>query len=57
MKEKYNIGFNLRGLTLIACLWMSITSFACNIVNPEMTQMQVFLNIPKSFILDFSYKP
>lgn len=35
------------------CIWTSITSTIYKFSNPDKTEMQAFLHIPKSFILDF----
>lgn len=34
-------------------IWISISSTICAFKNPELTQTQVFLRIPQSFILNF----
>jgi len=34
-------------------LWVSITCVCQSFINPSMTQTEVFLNIPNSFILNF----
>ncbi len=40
-------------LLIIVIMWMNITSLIYWGMNPGLSKMQVFLNIPKSFILDF----
>lgn len=40
-------------LSLILIIWVNITSFVCWVKNPELSQMQVFMRIPKSVVLDF----
>lgn len=34
-------------------IWISISSTICAFKNPELTQTQVLLRIPQSFILNF----
>jgi hypothetical protein len=38
---------------MIAILWMSISVFIQAFKCPEMTQTQLFLHIPQSFVLNF----
>lgn len=47
---KWNI---LVGFGIVLCLWCSVTSLIYWGMNPELSQMEVFLHIPKSFILNF----
>jgi hypothetical protein len=43
----------LYGFILIVAAWCSLTSAIMAFKHPEMTQTQVFLAIPKSFVLNF----
>jgi len=43
----------LYGFILIAAAWCSVTSAIMAFKHPEMTQTQLFLAIPKSFVLNF----
>ena len=47
------IWLNVRSGLVCLVIWVSITSFYQAVMSPEMTQMEVFLNIPNSFILNF----
>ena len=51
---KHNIKLTFQIICFIILLWISITSTICAFKNPEMTETQLFLHIPKSFILDFN---
>lgn len=51
---KYKIETIFQVICFIVVLWIVITSTICAFKNPEMTQTQLFLHIPKSFILDFN---
>lgn len=37
----------------VILIWISISSTICAFKNPELTQTQIFLRIPQSFILNF----
>ena len=52
--RKHNIKFIFKIICCIILLWISITSTICAFKNPEMTETQLFLYIPKSFILNFN---
>jgi hypothetical protein len=41
---------------VIILLWVACTSVIYSFINPSKTQTEVFLHLPKSFILDFSNK-
>lgn len=43
----------LYAAVLSAALWCSVTTAIMAFKNPEMTQTQLFLAIPKSFMLNF----
>lgn len=54
MKDKFEkIKLWLLILFVVCCFWISTTYMVCMFKNPELTQTQVFLRIPKSFVLDF----
>lgn len=40
-------------LLFIIIIWINITSLICWIANPQLTDMEVFLRIPKSMVLDY----
>jgi len=40
-------------LLIAIMLWVSLTSLVYNGLNPEKTQMEVFLHIPRHIILNF----
>jgi len=51
MKEiKQNLGF---GIIIIITLWMAITTYIQAFSCPKMTHTEIFINIPKSFVLNF----
>lgn len=39
---------------LVITFWICTTTTICAFTNPELTETQLFLHIPKSFILNFS---
>jgi len=43
----------IRIILITASLWLAITTIVFRIKNPEQSEMQVFIHIPKSFVLDF----
>jgi hypothetical protein len=51
MKDK--ITETLFFLFIICMLWIGLTSLIYGFFNTDKTQTQIFLHIPKSFILDF----
>jgi len=52
--KKNNLILALEILIIIMSLWIGITSLIYNLKYPEKTKMQVFLHLPKHFILNFS---
>lgn len=40
-------------IILLATIWTIVTSFVFWVGDPGLSQMEVFLHIPKSFMLDF----
>jgi len=51
MKDKFIIF--IFWLFLILNAWIGITTFICNLINPELTQMESILRIKKNIVLDF----
>lgn len=49
--DRVKIG--LIALLLLLVLWTGITSTIYRFSNPSKTQVEAFLHIPKSFVLDF----
>jgi len=43
----------LKQITIILLLWISVTSIIYRFSNKNKTETEIFLHIPKSFILDF----
>jgi len=43
-------------IVLAVLLWISLTSLFQSMWCPEMTQTEIFLNIPNSVLLKFDYK-
>jgi len=55
MKEtKNNISTLIIIIFMIAIMWVSLTTLIQRFSNPHLTETELFLNIPKSFILDFN---
>lgn len=54
MKKKHNKIINVIWFILVLLLlWMVVTSTIARFKNPKLTETELFLRIPKSFILDF----
>lgn len=53
LKDK---AFNIFSIILTASmLWVSISTIIQMSICPEMTQTELFFNIPRAFIFDFDY--
>lgn len=54
MKKKYSKIINIIWLILVLLLlWIGVTSAIARFKNPKLTETELLLRIPKSFILDF----
>lgn len=54
MKKKCNKIINVIWFILVLLLlWIVVTSAIARFRNPELTETELFLRIPQSFILDF----
>ena len=54
MKEKYNKIINVICFILVLLLlWIVVTSTIAGFRNPKLTETELFLRIPKSFILNY----
>lgn len=54
MKKKYSKITNIIWLILVLLLlWIAVTSIIDRFKNPKLTETEILLRIPKSFILDF----
>lgn len=52
--KKYDKIITIIGIILVLLLlWIGVTSTIAGFKNPKLTQTELFLKIPKSFILDF----
>lgn len=38
----------------VICMWIALTSTITRFKNTKMTQTEIFLHIPRSFVLDFN---
>ena len=55
MKKKYSKIINIVWFILVLLLlWTTITTVIVRFKNPELTETELFLRIPKSFILNFN---
>ena len=52
-KYKFNTFKYLRILFICLVMWVSLSTVMQAFICPSMTQTELFLNIPKSFILEF----
>lgn len=54
MKKKYNKIINIIWFILVLLLlWTAVTYSIAGFKNPKLTQTELFLRIPKSFVLNF----
>lgn len=55
MKKEKRLELFIVIIFAISIVWGGITNFAQAIINPKMTQTELLLHLPKSFILDFKH--